>query len=268
VTSEIPISRNWQVPAYDTVEFHPRKTKYCVTIPVINEGQRIVDQLGRMHRLRVEDTADVLILDGGSTDGSMEAGRLRDLGVRTLLVKKGPGKQAAQLRMGWSYALLQGYEGIIAIDGNGKDGVEAIPRFAEALDAGNDFVQGSRYLPGGAAVRTPLSRSLAIKLIHAPVIRRASGFPYTDTTNAFRGYGRRLLMDERVQPFREIFSQYEMLAYMSVRAPELGFKTAEIPVRREYPEAGPVPTKISHFRGNLSLMKILWQAATGGFNPR
>jgi glycosyltransferase involved in cell wall biosynthesis len=239
-----------------------------VSIPIINEGERILRQLEEMHRLGIPKTADILVLDGGSTDGSTAPERLRALGVRSLLIKCGPGKQAAQLRMGWAYALREGYAGIVTIDGNGKDGVEAIPRFLDELEAGYDFLQGSRYIPGGEAVRTPVIRALAIKVVHLPVIRSASGFPYTDTTNAFRAYSRRLLLDPRVAPFRDVFMTYEMLAYMSVRAPRLGFRIKEIPVSRRYPATGPIPTKISHFRGNFLLMKILWQVARGKFDPR
>ena len=257
----------WQVPDSEIVELAPRRTKYCVTIPIINEGERILGQLAQMQALKIANAADILILDGGSTDGSMEPEGLRKLNVRALLIKRGPGKQAAQLRMGWSYALREGYAGIVTIDGNGKDGVEAIPRFLEELEAGWDLVQGSRYLPGGEAIRTPLMRTLAIKLLHVPVIRLASGFRYTDTTNAFRAYSRRVLLDPAVQPFRDLFLTYEMLAYMSVRPPRLGFRVKEIPVSRRYPESGEVPTKISHFRGSLLLMKILWQVLRGKLNP-
>lgn len=258
----------WQVPAADILELRPRRTKYCVCVPIINEGHRILNELREMQCLGIADAADVLILDGGSTDGSTEPEQLRALGARALLVKRGPGKQGAQLRMGWAFAIRQGYAGIVTIDGNGKDGVEGIPRFLAELDEGYDLIQGSRYISGGQAVRTPLLRALAIKLIHVPVTRWASGFPYTDTTNAFRGYSRRFLLDPRVQPFRDAFQTYEMLAYLSIRAPQLGFRIKEIPVRREYPPTGEIPTKISHFRGNLSLLRILWQVVTGTLNPR
>ena len=116
-------------------------------------------------------------------------------------------------------------------------------------------------------MRTPKIRALAIAAIHVPVLRATSGFRYTDTTNAFRAYSRRFLLDDRVQPFRDIFQTYELLAYMSVRAPELGFKTIEIPVRREYPESGAVPTKIGHFRGNLLLLRILADVSRHRYNP-
>lgn len=260
--------RGWDTPAFEVRELAPRKTRYCICIPIINEGNRILRQLEKMRSLGIPPLADILILDGGSTDGCTETARLGILGVRALLTKCGPGKQAAQLRMGYAYAMAEGYEGIVNIDGNGKDSVDSIPAFLETLDAGWDLIQGSRYLPGGSAVRTPFVRSAAIKLIHVPLIRLASGFPYTDTTNAYRGYSRQLLLDARVQPFRDVFQTYEMLAYLSVRSPQLGFKTIEIPVRREYPEDGTVPTKISHFRGNFLLLRILWNALRGAYNPK
>lgn len=257
----------WQVPDFDLIELAKRRTRYCVCIPIINEGQRILDQLTQMQRLEIHRLADILILDGGSTDGCTEPGRLGELGVRSLLIKRGNGKQGAQMRMGYAYALLEGYEGIVNIDGNGKDSVDSIPSFLRELEAGWDMIQGSRFIAGGQAVRTPWWRALAIKLIHVPLIRLASGFPYTDTTNAFRGYSRRLLMDPQVGPFREIFQTYELLAYLSARSPRLGFRTREIPVRREYPADGTVPTKISHFRGNLKLAEVLWKTLRGAYDP-
>ena len=120
---------SWQVPSFVSHEFKPRATRYCVCIPVISEGQRLTHQLDTMKRLDIAAHADILILDGGSDDGSVDHLLLKSAGVRALLVKTGPGKLSAQLRMGFAYALQQGYEGLITIDGNGKDGVEAIPAF-------------------------------------------------------------------------------------------------------------------------------------------
>jgi len=261
------VDTSWEVPTYDVHEFSPKKTRYCVCIPIINEGERIKNQLAEMQCQGISDMADILILDGGSKDGSTDHDLLKNLGVNTLLVKTGPGKLSAQLRMGYAYALQRGYDGIVTIDGNGKDGFEAIPNFVRELEAGYDLVQGSRYVPGGKAINTPLSRSLAIKFIHAPISSLASGFHYTDTTNGFRGYSRKFLLDARVQPFRDVFGTYELIAYLSIRAPRLGFKTTEIPVTRQYPSSGKIPTKISHVSGNLLVFRILFKTAFGGFNP-
>ena len=61
---------------------------------------------------------------------------------------------------------------------------------------------------------------------------------------------------------------YELLAYLSVRADQLGMKTCEIPVTREYPAAGKVPTKISFWKGNSELLKILFLNLFGKYKPR
>ncbi len=264
---EVATETAWQIPSAEIIELSPRRSLYAVCIPVINEGERLKEQLAEMKTRRIDGQADILILDGGSTDGSVDREFLSSQGVRTLLVKTGPGRLGAQLRMGYAYALIQGYKGVITIDGNNKDGVEAIPDFVRELENGYDFVQGSRYVPGGQAINTPWSRYLAIKWIHVPLISLAAGFHYTDTTNGFRGYSRRLLLNPDVQPFRDIFGGYELLFYLSVRAPRTGHRVKEIPVVRRYPGQGQMPTKISHFRGNWDLILMLIKVILGKFKP-
>ena len=256
-----------QVPDFEKVEFKGKSNRYCLCIPVINEGDRIISQLEKINKSGIDGLIDVIVCDGGSTDGSTENTRLSSMGVNSLIIKKGSGKLSAQLRMGYWWALNRGYDGIVTIDGNGKDSVESIPLFIEYLDKGFDMVQGSRYVKGGVAENTPFMRHLAVKLIHAPIISLASGFRYTDTTNGFRAYSRRFLTNQKVQPFRDLFDTYELLAYLSVKAPKLGMKTIEVPVRRSYPKKGKTPTKISFLKGNIGLIKILVKAAIGKYDP-
>jgi hypothetical protein len=88
----------WQVPAMETPLWLGKQHPYCVVIPVVNEGERIKRLLKRMETNRIPAIADVIIVDGGSTDGSLELDALKQVGVRGLVVKKGPGKLSAQLR--------------------------------------------------------------------------------------------------------------------------------------------------------------------------
>lgn len=256
------------VPEYVWEEFHPKRKKYCVLIPVINEGERIRKELSRAKESGVSGKADIILCDGGSNDGSMEPAKLKRFDVSALLIKRGPGKQGAQLRMGIHFAVLRNYEGVITIDGNNKDSIEDVPLFLKKLEEGYDFIQGSRFVKGGKAVHTPLIRLLSLRLMHAPIISLTARKWYTDTTNAYRGYAMKYLLDNRVQVFRDIFMTYELLAYLSVRADQLGMKTCEIPVRREYPLKGKVPTKISFWRGNSELLKILFLNFFGKYNPK
>ncbi len=256
------------VPRFECHPFHEKCAKYCVLIPVINEGQRIQRELQRAYAANIHKECDVILCDGGSSDGSVSEEVLSPLGVNTLLIKRDEGRQGAQLRMGIFFALRRGYDGIITIDGNDKDSIEDIPLFMRKLDEGYDFVQGSRFIPGGRAINTPLSRYLAVRLIHAPVISLTAGQRFTDTTNAFRAYSARYLTDARVAPLRDVFFGYELLAYLSVRATQLGMRACEVPVMRAYPKKGKTPTKISTVRGNSGLLKILFVNLFGGYHEK
>ena len=255
------------VPKFLSTEIEERKTKYCLCIPIINEGERIHKQLQRAQQHGIDKLVDIIICDGDSTDGSTEINQLKKLGVNTLLVKKDSGKQGAQLRMGFWFALQRGYEGIITIDGNNRDGIEAVPLFIEKLEQLFDFVQGSRYVEGGKAINTPKIRHFAVKFIHSPLISLTARHRFTDSTNAYRCYSKKYLTHPKVQPFRPIFTTYELLAFLSVRASQLGLKVGEVPVERKYPETGKVPTKISFFKGNFNLIKILVNNLFGKYNP-
>ena len=261
----VPIRSGWQVPAFHAHEITKRSSEYCVCIPVINEGMRLISQLNRIAALELG--VDVLIGDGGSRDGSNDPELLSRHGVRTVLVKTGPGKLSAQMRMLFAYAIEQGYAGMVLIDGNGKDGVEAIPQFLKALSNGFDYVQGSRYLPGGCEENTPLDRKLAGKLIHAPLISLAAGFSYTDTTNGFRAVSSRFLLDPRVKPFRDVFDTYNLHYYLSLKAPRLGYRVTELPVKRVYPADGPTPSKIGGLGGKLVILKLLLSTVMGRYDP-
>lgn len=256
------------VPKYECEEYAPKQREYCVLIPIINEGERIHRELKRAQKAKISDVADIIICDGGSTDGCTDEETLRKLDVNTLLVKQDVGKQGAQLRMGMHFALERGYRGIITIDGNDKDSIEDVPKFIEKLLEGYDLVQGSRFIKGGKAINTPKSRLIAVKLIHAPMISMTAHQRFTDTTNAYRAYSARYLKDKRVDIFRDVFMTYELLAYLSVRATQIGMRACEIPVTRAYPKTGKTPTKISPLKGNMELIKILFANFRGAYNPK
>ncbi len=254
------------VPAFEWTEYAPKSSDYVVLIPIINEGDRILKELYRAYKHHIASYADLVICDGGSTDGCTQERKLKKLQVNTLLIKQGPGKQGAQLRMGIYWALNRGYKGIITIDGNNKDSIEDVPRFIQKLQEGYDFIQGSRFIKGGRALNTPFIRNISVRFIHAPLISLCAGQRFTDTTNAFRAYSTRYLCDKRTAPLRDVFVTYELLAYLSVRATQLGYKACEIPVTRAYPKKGKTPTKISFFKGNFELLKILFRTLLGAYH--
>lgn len=256
---------DWDLPAFESDVRTPKQHDYALVIPVINEGERIRAQLRRVAAARLP--VDVVVADGGSTDGSLSPDVLTETGVRALLTKRSPGRLSTQLRMAYAWCLQQGYAGIVTIDGNGKDNVDAVAAFVERLKAGDDYVQGSRYRKGGKAENTPLERTVGNRLIHAPLMSIAGRRLFTDTTNGYRGYSRRYLLDPRVAPFRPVFVNYELLFYLTVRAGQLGYKVREIPVERVYPRAEPTPTKIKGSGAKFAVLRQAVDAALGRFAP-
>lgn len=254
------------IPTHERLVFAPRRSRYALVIPVINEGERIRRQLERIADLGLD--LDVIIADGGSTDGSLATEFLAQVGVRALLTKTGPGKLSAQLRMAYAFVLDEGYDGVITCDGNGKDEVGGIPRFIAALDEGYDYAQGTRYAKGGRGINTPFVRKVAGRLVHAPILSVAARRWYTDTTNGFRAYSSRYLNDPRVQPFRAEFDRYGLLFYLTVRAPQLRLRTVELGVERRYPASGRTPTKIVGLRGHWAMLAEVIAVALGRRKPR
>lgn len=256
---------NWQIPKFDRFVFKPKRTKYCLVIPVINEGEKIIKTIKSLKPYT--KLVDIIIADGGSTDGSLKKNFLKSNGINCLLIKTGPGKIGAQYRMAYSFAMKAGYKGVINMDGNGKDDPKAIPAYIKGLDDGYDYLQGSRFIKGGKAINTPLGRYIGIRFILSPILSIGARRWFTDTSNGHRAYSKKLITSEQINIFRDIFTSYEILFYVTVRSSKLNLKIKEIPVTRKYPK-GKVPTKIVGLSKNLEVIKTALKASFGYYNPR
>ena len=262
--SHLPDHLTWEVPSAEVREFKPKKTKYCFISIIWNEGDRIRRQLMRMAPKAHE--ADVILCDGRSNDGSTNEECLIQQGVRTILITDEKGLCTAT-RLGIAYAMEQGYEGIVTVDGNGKDGVEAISNFISCLENGYDLIQGSRFLKDGFQKNTPIERYLGVRFVMSPILSLGAGRKFTDVTNAFRACSMDYLLDKRVQPLRNEFVFSNLQLYLDYRAAKLKFRTKEIPVSRVYPDDGSVPTKITKFRTKLLNVYEMVCTALGIYNP-
>lgn len=263
-TSMRPSHMIWQPPALDCIELFEKRSRHCIVITTWNEGDRLRQQFERMKPY--SQLADIVIADWRSSDGSTDPDFLREQGVRTLLTTDEGGLGTA-IRMALAYAIEQGYDGVVTIDGNGKDGVNAIPNFLNRLDEGWDFIQGSRFLADGLHENTPLDRHLGIRLIVSPLLSIASRRRITDPTNGFRAMSRTYLTDSGLQPIRSIFVRFNLQLYLVSRAIPLGHRFVEIPVVRSYPSSGATPTKITSLRTKLLFLGQLLRTAVGGYDP-
>jgi dolichol-phosphate mannosyltransferase len=255
------------MPPYDAYIFKEKRTQYCLLIPVFNEGKRFLSQIEKMKANKIFNKIDVIVCDAGSKDGSTDHVTLKDAGFTALLVRRGFGRYSTDIRMGYGWALEMGYEGFITVDGNDKDDTSAVSLFIEKLDKGYDYIQGSRYIKGGKAVNTPFIRHWAIKMIMVPIMSISARRHLTDSSNGFRAYSRKFLLDERVLVFRDSFNHHELIYYLPPRACRLGFNVTEVPVIRAYPSGSEVPSHAS-MHDNIATMVLLFKGLYGGLNPR
>ena len=119
--------------------------------------------------------------------------------------------------------------------GNGKDDPAEIERLTAPILRGEaDYVQGSRFLPGGSSEGLPAHRLLAMMLFTWAfslfLMRR-----YTDCTNGFRAYRTSILRDERVDWEQDwLGHSYEIEFYMHYKVAALRYRTKEVPVSKIY----------------------------------
>ncbi|MGL5253590.1 MAG: glycosyltransferase family 2 protein [Brevinema sp.] len=255
-----------QLPSYEYEEFFTKKNNIVLLIPTWNEGSRIQNELRTIKEHHINERVDIILLDGGTSDGSIDADFLNEMSVRGVLTIRAKG-QGNAYRVGLYKAVSDNYDYILTVDGNNKDNVEIIPQFIEKLEQGFDFVQGSRFIKGGYHENTPKAREIAIKYFSNPLLSLASGFKYTETMSAFRGFNAKIFRDDRIQAFRGVFQTWELQWYLSTKIPQLGYKVIEIPQSRVYPPSGPIPTKIN-WAGNFRIIFQLLKVATGYYNPK
>ena len=157
------------------------------------------------------------------------------------------------IRQGYSYALDNKFDLIVVMAGNGKDDPKEIPRLtAPILIEGMDYVQGSRFLPGGRREKNPLLRSIFTRLF--PVIWTSmTGVHCTEVTNGFRAYRSSILKDPQINVWQNWLDNYELEYYLHYKALTLGYKFAERPVSKDYTEIR--KGKYSH----ISPLKDWWQ---------
>jgi len=137
------------------------------------------------------------------------------------------------IREGLEYSLKKGYDVVVVMAGNGKDDPKEITRLLSAMENGCEYVQGSRFLPGGKQEKTPILRGFFIRLW--PYIwGLLTGARCTDVTNGFRAYNTEILRDRRVNIYQGWLDQYALEYYVHYKAMTLGYKFKEVPVTKKY----------------------------------
>lgn len=162
------------------------------------------------------------------------------------------------IRKGYEFGIQNQYDILITIAGNNKDNPDETDRLIEPIVSGKaDFVQGSRYLSGGKYGNMPLYRYLTTKYVHPWLFSLVAGKRITDTTNGFRAVKNTVLLDGRIDLRQDWLDHYELEPYLFCRAIRLGYRIAEVPVTKIYPDKKLGYSKMTPITGWWSILKPL-----------
>ncbi len=221
-----------QTPRTGTVSRTPR---VGAVIPVYGESDSICLVLGRFPKGSVDTIC--LVVDV-PLKSSMEIIReaAKDTGMTVHIIKH-PTRTGVGFSIieGLKYLVKTGHDVAVILAGNGKDDPAEIGRLiAPVAQEDHDYVQGSRYLPGGAWVRMPLTRRIFNRLY--PFIWTViTGKRGTDVTNGYRCYRLSVLEDPRINLDQTWLHGYSFEYYLHYKVLTLGYRMKEIPVSKIYP---------------------------------
>ncbi len=225
-----------------------------------NEGERIRRVVQSVPRDAVDA---ILVVDDGSTDDTAEHAEAAGAIVLRAPQNRGVG---AALRLGFEYALENGYDIVACVHGGGKTPGEQLPKLLEPILTDQaDFIQGSRNLPGGSATNMPLRRRLGTRgftLLFSLLCRR---YVSDASCSGIRAMRIKLLTDPRIRLAQEWLDRYELEPYMLYKALHLGYRVKEVPVLVTYPQDGRAYTKM---RALIDWWRILRPAVFLAFHLR
>jgi len=232
----------------DEAAIDPRRV--AVVVPAYNETGKIGEVVRKVPRRLV---ACVIVVDDCSSDATAEEARAAGAErVERHPFNRGVG---AAIRTGLFAARAAGFEFAAILSGDDQHEPDELPRMLAPLFRGEaDLVQGSRWLPGGAAPGIPADRRWLTRL-YPLLFRIASGYPSTDGTNGFRAFRLAILNDPRIRLEQEWLDRYELEPYLLYQAVRCGYRVREAPVTVRYHARG--TTKMRPFRDSWRLLRPL-----------
>ncbi|MBN1679560.1 MAG: glycosyltransferase family 2 protein [Anaerolineae bacterium] len=203
-------------PVVPTAASYPKNQQptVSVVVPTFNEAKNLPHVLPAIPNW----VDEVILVDGRSTDDTVEVARRLIPSIRVVMEKR-KGKGAA-LQAG--FAAASG-DIIVMIDADGSTDPAEIPAYVGALLSGADFAKGSRFLQGGGTADMEFHRRFGNWGL-TMMVRVLFGSAYTDLCYGYNAFWARVL------PLLDLDGDgFEIETMMNIRALKAGLSIAEIP---------------------------------------
>jgi glycosyltransferase involved in cell wall biosynthesis len=184
-------------------------------IPTLNEAANLPHVFARLPR---EELFEVIVVDGHSTDDTIDVARALDPSVRIVL-QDGRGKGNA---LACGFAAARG-DVIVMLDADGSTDPAEIPLFLEYLFEGADFAKGSRFMEGGGSVDITPVRGLGNRFLNG-IVNVLFGTRYTDLCYGYNAFWADVLPSINVS-----CDGFEVETLMNVRVAKARLKVSEVP---------------------------------------
>ena len=186
--------------------------RISVVVPVLNEAANLPHVLPR-----IPEVFEVIVVDGGSRDGTVDAARELLPDARVL---RQPGR-------GKGDALICGFRSargdvVVMLDADGSARPEEISRFVQALAAGSDFAKGSRFLPGGGSSDITRIRTWGNRML-THLVNLLFGSRYSDLCYGYNAFWVDLLDELALDA-----DGFEIETQLNLRAIKAGLAVVEI----------------------------------------
>lgn len=215
-----------------TTDVNTSLYEWCVVMPTYNNAGTLKKVLEEV----LAETASVIVVNDGSTDGTLEILKSFENRIDLISYSENKGKGNA-LRKGFKRATELGFTHAISIDSDGQHFAFDIPEFVKQIDLCPDaLVIGARNMnsenvPGKSSFGNKFSNFW---------FKFETGIELTDTQSGFRLYPLHAMRD-----LRYFTKKFEFEIEVIVKSAWKGIPVINIPIHIHYE---PGEKRITHFR--------------------
>jgi dolichol-phosphate mannosyltransferase len=204
-------------------------SKILVLVPTYNEAESIKNLLTRLDQscsTFTEHEIEILMIDDKSPDGTADIAN--SLGIKRLSILRRDSKNGLgpAYIAGFKYGLEKDYDFFVEMDADLSHQPEELGALFKVISAQN-FVIGTRWMPGGSVVNWPKKRQL-ISRMGTRYASFALGLPFRDLTSGYRVIPKSFLKMINLDLIET--KGYGFQIEMAMLANKLGFFIKEVPI--------------------------------------